>query len=45
MQPDMSAVPAAGYRRAGHCRVNLVYRRADGHVGRIDPPTFEQDAH
>jgi hypothetical protein len=26
-------------------RVNLVYRRADGHIGWIDPPTIENNAH
>jgi hypothetical protein len=32
-------------RHAGHGRVNLVYRRADGHIGWIDPPTIENNAH
>ena len=29
------------FRHAGHGRINLVYRRADGHIGWIDPPTIE----
>jgi hypothetical protein len=29
------------FRHAGHGRVNLVYRRADGHIGWIDPPTID----
>jgi hypothetical protein len=45
MEPDMTGVPVTLFRHAGHCRVNLVYRRADGHVGWIAPPTLEQDAH
>jgi ribosomal subunit interface protein len=45
MQLDMTRVPVIVFRHAGHGRVNLVYRRADGHVGWIDPPTIEKDAH
>jgi hypothetical protein len=45
MEPDTTGVPVAVFGPAGHCCVNLVYRRADGHVGWIDPPTLEQDAH
>src|SRR5262249_51070392 len=33
------------FRHAGHGRVNLVYRRANGHIGWIDPPTIENNAH
>jgi hypothetical protein len=29
------------FRHAGHGRVNLVYRRSDGHIGWIDPPAVE----
>lgn len=35
---DMTGVPVVVFRHAGHGRVNLVYRRADGNVGWIDPP-------
>jgi hypothetical protein len=34
------------FRHAGHGRINLVYRRSDGNIGWIDPPTMgERDAH
>jgi ribosomal subunit interface protein len=45
MELDMTGVPVIVFRHAGHGRVNLVYRRADGHIGWIDPPTIEKDAH
>jgi ribosomal subunit interface protein len=45
MQLDVSGAPVLVFRHAGHGRVNLVYRRADGHIGWIDPPTVEKDAH
>jgi putative sigma-54 modulation protein len=35
---DMTGAPVVVFRHAGHGRVNLVYRRADGHVGWVDPP-------
>lgn len=38
MELDMTGVPVIVFRHAGHGRVNLVYRRADGHIGWIDPP-------
>ena len=37
LQLDMTGVPVVVFRHAGHGRVNLVYRRADGHIGWIDP--------
>jgi ribosomal subunit interface protein len=37
MELDMTSVPVMVFRHAGHGRVNLVYRRADGDVGWIDP--------
>jgi ribosomal subunit interface protein len=37
---DTTGVPVIVFRHAGHGRVNLVYRRADGHIGWIDPPTI-----
>ena len=40
MELDMTGVPVIVFRHAGHGRVNLVYRRADGHIGWIDPPTI-----
>ena len=41
MQLDMTGAPVIVFRHAGHGRVNLVYRRADGHIGWIDPPAVE----
>jgi ribosomal subunit interface protein len=45
LELDMRGAAVVVFRHAGHGRINLVYRRADGHIGWIDPPTFEQDAH
>jgi ribosomal subunit interface protein len=40
---DMTGAPVVVFRHAGHGRVNLVYRRADGNVGWIDPPAVPQE--
>jgi ribosomal subunit interface protein len=46
MELDLSGAAVVVFRHAGHGRVNLVYRRGDGHIGWIDPPTVEsKDAH
>ena len=45
MELDFTGAPVVVFRHAGHGRVNLVYRRADGHVGWIDPPTLSTDGH
>ena len=45
MELDLTGVPVLVFRHAGHGRVNLVYRRADGHIGWIDPPTVDTDAY
>ena len=45
MELDMRGTAVVVFRHAGHGRVNLVYRRADGHIGWIDPPAVESDAH
>ena len=37
---DMTGAPVLVFRHAGHGRVNIVYRRADGHLGWIDPPSI-----
>ena len=37
---DMTGVAVMVFRHASHGRVNLVYRRADGNVGWIDPPAM-----
>jgi ribosomal subunit interface protein len=43
MELDMTGAPVIVFRHASHGRVNLVYRRPDGQVGWIDPPSV--DAH
>ena len=46
MQLDLTGTVVVVFRHAGHGRVNLVYRRADGHIGWIDPPSIEaKDGH
>lgn len=42
---DMTGASVVVFRHAGHGRVNLVYRRADGNVGWIDPPAAADDGH
>lgn len=37
MQLDISEDPAFLFKNAGHGRLNVVYRRSDGHIGWIDP--------
>ncbi|MFP3942920.1 MAG: ribosome hibernation-promoting factor, HPF/YfiA family [Alphaproteobacteria bacterium] len=37
MQMDLAEAPAVVFRNSGHGRLNVVYRRPDGHVGWIDP--------
>jgi ribosomal subunit interface protein len=41
MELDMTGGPVMVFRHAGHGRINLVYRRPDGHIGWIDPPALE----
>jgi ribosomal subunit interface protein len=41
MELDMTGSTVVVFRHAGHGRVNLVYRRADGHIGWIDPPAMD----
>lgn len=36
---DMTGGPVVVFRNAGNGRVNIVYRRADGNIGWIDPPS------
>ena len=46
MELDLTGVAVVVFRHAGHGRVNLVYRRSDGHIGWIDPPALERrDGH
>lgn len=37
MQLDLAESPAIVFKNAAHGRLNVVYRRRDGHVGWIDP--------
>ena len=45
MQLDMTGAPVMVFRHANHGRVNLVYRRSDGNIGWIDPPTMPAEGH
>jgi len=46
MELDMTGAPVVVFRHAAHGRINVVYRRADGHFGWIDPAaTAAADAH
>jgi ribosomal subunit interface protein len=40
---DLTGAPVLVFRHAGTGRVNLVYRRSDGNIGWIDPPTITPD--
>ncbi|HUI14970.1 MAG TPA: ribosome-associated translation inhibitor RaiA [Xanthobacteraceae bacterium] len=43
---DMTGAPVIVFRHAAHGGINIVYRRADGHFGWIDPPALTKvDAH
>src|SRR5271167_3221277 len=43
---DLTGAPVLVFRHAAHGGVNIVYRRADGHFGWIDPPLLAgTDAH
>jgi ribosomal subunit interface protein len=42
---DVTGAPVMVFRHASHGRVNLVYRRADGNVGWIDPPAAPVEGH
>src|ERR1700683_3103808 len=43
---DMTGAPVLVFRHAAHGGINVVYRRADGHFGWIDPRTVTpSDAH
>jgi ribosomal subunit interface protein len=46
MQLDLTGTTVVVFRHAGHGRVNLVYRRPDGHIGWVDPPAVSgKDGH
>jgi ribosomal subunit interface protein len=40
---DLTGAAVLVFRHAGHGRVNIVYRRGDGHVGWIDPPEVDKN--
>ena len=40
LELDMTGAPVIVFRHASHGRVNVVYRRGDGQVGWVDPPTM-----
>jgi ribosomal subunit interface protein len=43
---DLTGAPVLVFRHAAHGGINIVYRRADGHFGWIDPPLLAgADAH
>lgn len=37
---DLSGLPVVVFRHSGNQHVNVVYRRADGHIGWIDPSSI-----
>lgn len=37
MQLDIAEQPAVVFKNAAHGRINIVYRRRDGHIGWVDP--------
>lgn len=37
MQMDLAEAPVVLFKNSGHGRLNIVYRRPDGHIGWIDP--------
>ncbi|MES2906735.1 MAG: ribosome-associated translation inhibitor RaiA [Pseudomonadota bacterium] len=37
MELDLSGLPVLVFNHSGHGRVNVVFRREDGHIGWIDP--------
>jgi len=39
MQLDIAEQPTIVFKNAAHGRINIVYRRRDGHIGWIDPST------
>jgi ribosomal subunit interface protein len=40
---DLRGAAVMVFRHAGHGRINVVYRRPDGHIGWIDPPLIPAD--
>ncbi len=44
MRMDLAELPALMFRNRAHGGLNMVYRRADGHVGWVDPRGNDQAA-
>ncbi|OYX82336.1 MAG: Fis family transcriptional regulator, partial [Azorhizobium sp. 35-67-5] len=42
---EVTGASVVVFRHAGHGRVSVVYRRADGHVGWIDPSAPSVESH
>ena len=43
MELDMTGAPVVIFCHAASGRVNMVYRRADGNIGWVDPPSPKAD--
>lgn len=43
LELDLSGGSALVFRHAGHGRINVVFRRVDGHIGWVDPPAVRAD--
>lgn len=41
LELDLSGSPVVVFRHAGNARVNVVYRRGDGSIGWVDPPSAD----
>jgi putative sigma-54 modulation protein len=41
LELDLTGAAVVVFRHAGHGRINIVYRRPDGHIGWIDPPSLQ----
>jgi ribosomal subunit interface protein len=41
LELDLTGAAVIVFRHAGHGRINIVYRRPDGHIGWIDPPSLQ----
>ncbi|BAT59776.1 ribosome-associated factor Y [Variibacter gotjawalensis] len=44
LELDLTGAAVIVFRHAGNGRVNIVYRRPDGHIGWVDPPAMAVDA-
>jgi len=43
LELDLTGAPVVVFWHASHGRMNVVYRRVDGHIGWIDPPQIAAD--